>query len=146
MRAFFMCTASLGSAQGLFIISPEGVVQHALVNDLPVGRSVGETLRLLRELRAASGQHQAQRGVEEQQALEEALGPVEMDGVEVEGGPNEATAAVVVQVVGEGRAGAAAATRKRPRDEQAVGALEQQEERGQQPRQSDLEGPAECTC
>lgn len=33
--------------RGLFIIDPEGVVQHATVNNLGVGRSVDETLRLL---------------------------------------------------------------------------------------------------
>ena len=32
---------------GLFIINPEGVVQHATVNNLPVGRNVEETLRVL---------------------------------------------------------------------------------------------------
>ena len=33
--------------RGLFIIDPEGVVQHATINNLGVGRSVDETLRLL---------------------------------------------------------------------------------------------------
>jgi len=33
--------------RGLFLIDPEGVVQHATVNNLGVGRSVDETLRLL---------------------------------------------------------------------------------------------------
>ena len=33
--------------RGLFIINPEGVVQHATVNNLPVGRNVEETLRVL---------------------------------------------------------------------------------------------------
>jgi peroxiredoxin 2/4 len=33
--------------RGLFIIDPDGVVQHATVNNLPVGRSVDEILRLL---------------------------------------------------------------------------------------------------
>lgn len=33
--------------RGLFIISPEGVLRQKTVNDLPVGRSVDETLRLL---------------------------------------------------------------------------------------------------
>ena len=33
--------------RGLFIIKPEGVVQHATVNNLPVGRNVEETLRVL---------------------------------------------------------------------------------------------------
>ncbi|MEA1952504.1 MAG: redoxin domain-containing protein, partial [Planctomycetota bacterium] len=33
--------------RGLFIIDKEGVVRHALVNDLPLGRSVDEALRVL---------------------------------------------------------------------------------------------------
>lgn len=33
--------------RGLFIIDPEGIVQHATVNNLGVGRSVDETLRVL---------------------------------------------------------------------------------------------------
>lgn len=33
--------------RGLFIIDPDGVVQHATINNLAVGRSVDETLRLL---------------------------------------------------------------------------------------------------
>jgi peroxiredoxin (alkyl hydroperoxide reductase subunit C) len=33
--------------RGLFLIDPDGVVQHATVNNLAVGRSVDETLRVL---------------------------------------------------------------------------------------------------
>ncbi|MCB1084800.1 MAG: peroxiredoxin [Chlamydiia bacterium] len=33
--------------RGLFLIDKEGVVRHQLVNDLPLGRSVDEALRLL---------------------------------------------------------------------------------------------------
>lgn len=33
--------------RGLFIIDPEGIVQHATINNLAVGRSVDETLRVL---------------------------------------------------------------------------------------------------
>jgi len=33
--------------RGLFLIDTEGVVRHALVNDLPLGRNVDEALRLL---------------------------------------------------------------------------------------------------
>jgi peroxiredoxin (alkyl hydroperoxide reductase subunit C) len=33
--------------RGLFLIDREGVVRHALVNDLPLGRNVGEALRVL---------------------------------------------------------------------------------------------------
>jgi len=34
--------------RGLFLINPDGIVSHLSVNDLPVGRSVDETLRLLK--------------------------------------------------------------------------------------------------
>jgi alkyl hydroperoxide reductase subunit AhpC len=33
--------------RGLFIIDPEGILRQITINDLPVGRSVDETLRLL---------------------------------------------------------------------------------------------------
>jgi len=33
--------------RGLFLIDTEGVVRHALVNDLPLGRNVAEALRIL---------------------------------------------------------------------------------------------------
>jgi peroxiredoxin (alkyl hydroperoxide reductase subunit C) len=33
--------------RGLFLIDKEGVVRHQVVNDLPLGRSVGEALRIL---------------------------------------------------------------------------------------------------
>ena len=33
--------------RGLFLIDKEGVVRHSLVNDLPIGRSVDEALRVL---------------------------------------------------------------------------------------------------
>ena len=32
---------------GLFIIDPDGVIMHATINNLPVGRNVDETLRVL---------------------------------------------------------------------------------------------------
>jgi len=34
--------------RGLFIIDPKGIVRQITVNDLPVGRSVDETIRLLK--------------------------------------------------------------------------------------------------
>uniref|UniRef100_A0A8B9FAS8 Thioredoxin-dependent peroxide reductase, mitochondrial n=3 Tax=Psittacidae TaxID=9224 RepID=A0A8B9FAS8_9PSIT len=34
--------------RGLFIIDPNGIVKHLSINDLPVGRSVEETLRLVK--------------------------------------------------------------------------------------------------
>ena len=36
--------------RGLFIIDPEGIVRYELTHDLSVGRSVGETLRVLKAL------------------------------------------------------------------------------------------------
>ena len=36
--------------RGLFIIDPEGVVRYSVVHDLNVGRSVDETLRVLKAL------------------------------------------------------------------------------------------------
>ena len=33
--------------RGLFIVDPKGIIQHATVNNLAVGRSVDETLRVL---------------------------------------------------------------------------------------------------
>ncbi len=35
------------SYRGLFLIDQEGIVRHALVNDLPLGRNVDEVLRLV---------------------------------------------------------------------------------------------------
>jgi len=35
------------AARGLFIIDPQGILRHITVNDLPVGRSVDESLRVL---------------------------------------------------------------------------------------------------
>jgi peroxiredoxin (alkyl hydroperoxide reductase subunit C) len=37
--------------RGLFLIDKSGVVRHALINDLPIGRSVDEALRVLDALR-----------------------------------------------------------------------------------------------
>jgi len=36
--------------RGLFLIDKEGVVRHQVVNDLPLGRSVDETLRMVKAL------------------------------------------------------------------------------------------------
>jgi len=33
--------------RGLFLIDPDGVIQHATINNLPVGRNVDETLRII---------------------------------------------------------------------------------------------------
>jgi len=39
--------------RGLFIISPDGILRQKTVNDLPVGRSVEETLRLVKAFQFA---------------------------------------------------------------------------------------------
>ena len=36
--------------RGLFIIDPQGIVRQITINDLPIGRSVDETLRLVKAL------------------------------------------------------------------------------------------------
>jgi peroxiredoxin (alkyl hydroperoxide reductase subunit C) len=39
--------------RGLFLIDPHGIIRHATVNDLPVGRSVDETLRVIKAFQYA---------------------------------------------------------------------------------------------
>ena len=39
--------------RGLFLIDPHGTIRHATVNDLPVGRSVDETLRVIKAFQFA---------------------------------------------------------------------------------------------
>ncbi len=46
-RLILYCTP-LSSRSGLFIISPTGILRQITINDLPVGRSVDETLRLVK--------------------------------------------------------------------------------------------------
>jgi len=47
-RSYGVLKEDMGVAyRGLFIIDPDGVVQHQLVNNLPIGRSVEEALRVL---------------------------------------------------------------------------------------------------
>jgi peroxiredoxin (alkyl hydroperoxide reductase subunit C) len=36
--------------RGLFIVNPEGIIQQITINDLPIGRSVDETLRLVQAI------------------------------------------------------------------------------------------------
>jgi peroxiredoxin (alkyl hydroperoxide reductase subunit C) len=36
--------------RGLFLIDREGVVRHQVVNDMPLGRNVDETLRMVKAL------------------------------------------------------------------------------------------------
>jgi len=38
--------------RGLFIIDPEGVVRYSVIHDLDVGRSVKETIRVLKALKS----------------------------------------------------------------------------------------------
>jgi peroxiredoxin (alkyl hydroperoxide reductase subunit C) len=40
--------------RGLFLINPEGVVMHSTINSLSVGRSVGETIRVLKAFQFVS--------------------------------------------------------------------------------------------
>jgi peroxiredoxin (alkyl hydroperoxide reductase subunit C) len=40
-------TGSMIAYRGLFLIDKKGIVRHQVVNDLPLGRSVDETLRML---------------------------------------------------------------------------------------------------
>jgi alkyl hydroperoxide reductase subunit AhpC len=40
--------------RGLFVIDPEGIVRHVTINDLPIGRSVDETIRVLQAAQFAA--------------------------------------------------------------------------------------------
>jgi len=42
-----IATGPMIAFRGLFLIDKEGVVRHQLINDLPLGRNVGETLRMV---------------------------------------------------------------------------------------------------
>ncbi|MSR31900.1 MAG: peroxiredoxin [Gemmataceae bacterium] len=47
-RAYGVLLEDAGIAlRGLFLIDKEGVIRHALVNDLPIGRSVEEVIRVV---------------------------------------------------------------------------------------------------
>ena len=46
-RAYGVLTGEAVALRGLFLIDKEGIVHHALVNNLPLGRSVEEALRIL---------------------------------------------------------------------------------------------------
>lgn len=37
--------------RGLFIIDPDGIVQHATINNAPIGRNVDETVRILQAVK-----------------------------------------------------------------------------------------------
>ncbi|MBC8138316.1 MAG: peroxiredoxin [Fibrella sp.] len=52
-RAYGVLIAEEGVAlRGLFIIDPDGVLQYAVINNLNIGRSVDETLRVLQALQS----------------------------------------------------------------------------------------------
>jgi peroxiredoxin (alkyl hydroperoxide reductase subunit C) len=46
-RAYDVLVNGAVSLRGLFLIDREGVVRHAVINDLPLGRSVDEALRMV---------------------------------------------------------------------------------------------------
>ena len=46
-RAYGVLLNDAVALRGLFVIDPKGLVRHATINDLPIGRSVDETLRVL---------------------------------------------------------------------------------------------------
>lgn len=46
-RAYGVLFNESVSLRGLFLIDKEGIVRHALVNDLPLGRNVDEAIRML---------------------------------------------------------------------------------------------------
>jgi peroxiredoxin (alkyl hydroperoxide reductase subunit C) len=50
-RAYGVLHDEAVALRGLFLIDKEGVVRHAVVNDLPLGRNVDEALRMLDALR-----------------------------------------------------------------------------------------------
>jgi len=50
-RAYGVLHDESVALRGLFLIDKEGVVRHAVVNDLPLGRNVDEALRMLDALR-----------------------------------------------------------------------------------------------
>lgn len=37
--------------RGMFVIDPNGILRHITINDLPIGRSVDEALRIIEALR-----------------------------------------------------------------------------------------------
>jgi len=44
-------TSELIAYRGLFLIDKQGIVQHQLINNLPLGRNIGEALRVVEALR-----------------------------------------------------------------------------------------------
>lgn len=56
-------SARLSSCSGSFIISPDGILRQKTVNDLPVGRSVDEALRLVKAFQVCCRLRRDDRGV-----------------------------------------------------------------------------------
>ncbi len=55
-RSYAVLDEEAGVAlRGLFLIDPDGIVQHATINNLSVGRSVDETLRVLKAIQHVQG-------------------------------------------------------------------------------------------
>jgi peroxiredoxin (alkyl hydroperoxide reductase subunit C) len=52
-----VASAEMVAYRGLFLIDKEGIVRHQLVNDLPLGRNVGEAIRIVDAL-----QHLEEKG------------------------------------------------------------------------------------
>lgn len=50
-RSYDVLLADGIALRGLFLIDKEGIVRHQVVNDLPLGRSVDEALRMVKALR-----------------------------------------------------------------------------------------------
>lgn len=50
-KAYFVENEEGVALRGLFIIDPDGVIQHATVNNAPIGRNVDETLRVLQAVK-----------------------------------------------------------------------------------------------
>ena len=46
-RAYGILLNESVALRGLFLIDTKGIVRHSVINDLPLGRSVGEALRML---------------------------------------------------------------------------------------------------
>jgi peroxiredoxin (alkyl hydroperoxide reductase subunit C) len=50
-RSYDVLTDDEVALRGLFLIDRQGIIRHAVLNDLPLGRSVAEALRMLDALR-----------------------------------------------------------------------------------------------
>lgn len=52
-RAYDVLLGGGVALRGLFLIDKEGIVKHQVVNDLPLGRSIDEALRMVKALQYA---------------------------------------------------------------------------------------------